>query len=174
MTAIMRGATLPVSLWANQAGRKADIAAGEGWLIGFAWLDHDAPFSDYRGFDRTITLLEGTGFALELPAGRTLTVREHNKPTAFDGAGPMACRLLGGPCRVLNVITAWPGYAHTVQILSGTALPTIAPGPLVFAVILRGRVGDAGLLDTLHLTEPMTEAGDAVLAVIRIEQEPAP
>jgi hypothetical protein len=54
-----------VSRWRNGAGRKADIAAGPDWLVGYAWLDADAPFSDYAGYDRTITLIEGPGFILD-------------------------------------------------------------------------------------------------------------
>src|SRR5262249_56056499 len=47
-------ASLSESRWRNGAGRKVDIASGPGWLVGFAWLDGDAPFSDYRGPDPTL------------------------------------------------------------------------------------------------------------------------
>ena len=154
----------------NGAGRKADIASGEGWLLGFAWLDQDAPFSDYAGFDRTITLLEGPGFALELAAGSTLTVSRPFEPAAFDGAGPMACRILGGPCRVLNAISAYPAFAHSVQVIPGTDLAAIEPGALVFAVVLRGTLLDAAVLDTVVLTESLVGPPDALIAVVRFEQ----
>jgi len=58
-------ASLSESRWRNGAGRKADIATGQDWLVGFAWLEADAPFSDYRGLDRTITLVDGQGFTLD-------------------------------------------------------------------------------------------------------------
>jgi hypothetical protein len=45
MTLIPR-ASLAHHPWRNKAGRKADIATGADWLIGFAFLDQDAPFSD--------------------------------------------------------------------------------------------------------------------------------
>lgn len=169
MTDIVRAADLPISLWVNGAGRKADIATGEGWLLGYAWLDQDAAFSDYRGHDRTIMLIDGPGFSLELPAGRTLTVTEKFQPTAFDGAGPMDCHVLG-PCRVLNAISAYPGWAHTVQV---TSLPVMAGEAVanMFAVVLRGSVGDAGPLDTIRLTGPVTASPDALLAVIRFERD---
>jgi len=167
MNPVIPAAGLPVSQWVNGAGRKADIASGDGWLLGFAWLDRDAPFSDYRGHDRTIMLLEGPGFSLDLPAGRTVTVTEHNQPVAFDGAGPMACHVLG-PCRVLNAISAYPGLSHTMQVMTASDL---VPGPDVFAVVLRGRMGEAGPLDTVRLTEPVTASPDALIAVIRFKRE---
>jgi environmental stress-induced protein Ves len=167
MNAVIPAAGLPITPWVNGAGRKADIASGDGWLLGFAWLDKDAPFSDYRGHDRTILLLEGPGFSLDLPAGSIVTMTDKFQPRAFDGAGPMACHVLG-PCRVLNAISAYPGFSHTMQVMNAT---DAAPGKLVFAVVLHGKVGDAGPLDTLRLVEPLPASGDALVAVIRFEKE---
>ena len=172
MTTIIRAAGLTVTSWVNGAGRKADIASGEGWLLGFAWLDQDAPFSDYRGHDRTIMLLEGLGFSLDLPAGATVAVTEHCVPTAFDGAGPMACHVRG-PCRVLNAISAYPGWSHTMQVIPGSDLASAEPGALVFAVVLRGRVGDAGVGDTVALTAATAGADDTLLAIVRFERDAA-
>ena len=167
MNAVIPAAGLPITPWVNGAGRKADIASGDGWLLGFAWLDKDAPFSDYSGHDRTIMLLEGPGFSLDLPADSMVTVTDKFQPRAFDGAGPMACHVLG-PSQVLNAISAYPGFSHTMQVMPAT---DVAPGPLAFAVVLRGKVGDAGPLDTVHLMEPLPASGDALVAVIRFERE---
>ncbi len=114
-------ADLAVTPWANGAGRKADIVSGDGWLLGFAWLDQDAPFSDYKGHDRTIMLVEGLGFTLELPSGQTVAVTERFSPVAFDGAGPIGCRVRG-PCRVLNAMSAYPGLSHTMQVIPAADL----------------------------------------------------
>ena len=168
---VIRAQGLTVTRWVNGAGRKADIATGEGWLLGFAWLDQDAPFSDYSGHDRTIMLLEGQGFSLDLPAGSVLSLREPFVPTAFDGAGPMACKVRG-PCRVLNAISTYPGWSHTMQVIPGADLGSVEPGDTVFAVVLRGTVGDAAVGDTLPLTG-RTQGGDATFAVIRFEKDAA-
>jgi environmental stress-induced protein Ves len=172
---IIRAARLPQSRWPNDAGRKADIASGAGWLISFAWLERDAPFSDYAGHDRTITLLDGAGFALTLPEGAELTVDRPLIPIAFDGAGPIGCRLRAWGCVVLNVVTAYPGYAHTVQVLDGTELAAIEPGPRVFLTVLRGSVAvgpeTVGERDTVRLAAPASlhASPDARVAVIRSE-----
>ncbi len=164
---MIRAADLAVTPWANGAGRKADIASGDGWLLGFAWLDQDAPFSDYKGYDRTIMLVDGFGFTLELPAGRTIAVADQFRPEAFDGAGPIGCQVRG-PCRVLNAISAYPGFSHTMQVVPASDL---VPGPAVYAVVLRGTLGQAGVWDTVVLTEPVAASDDALVAVVRFDRD---
>ncbi len=112
---IQRAALLPISPWPNQAGRKADIAIGPGWLVAFAWLDQDARFSDYTGVDRTITLIDGKGFVLRFDDGRDVAVAPLS-PTPFDGGLGLACHLPHGPCRVLNVMTERSRASHRVRI----------------------------------------------------------
>ena len=172
---IIRASGLAQSQWPNGAGRKADIASGPGWLIGFAWLEREAPFSDYAGHDRTITLVEGGGFTLDLPEGSVLRVDRPDTPAAFDGKGPITCRLLGGPCTVLNVVSTYPGLSHTVQVLSAHEVPAFEPGAHSFLGVLHGTVragnADAARLDTLILTsgEELRPSVDARFAAIRIE-----
>ena len=97
----IRFADLPRSPWPNGAGRKADIAVGPmgedgrpDWLLAFAWLDAEAPFSDYSGFDRTITLVSGVAFVLEFgQQAPSLVVDAPFRPTAFDGGLPARCLL---------------------------------------------------------------------------------
>ena len=101
MTAPIRFADLAITPWRNGAGRKGRHrrAARAGWP-GFAFLDRDAPFSDYAGHDRTITLLDGAGFELAFADGARLRVDRPHLPRHFDGGIPATCRLLDGPCRV--------------------------------------------------------------------------
>ena len=78
---VLSFATRPLSRWPNGAGRKADIASGDGWMVGFAWLDADAPFSDLSGHNRTITLLDGPGFTLEFASPHpALSVQSPHAP----------------------------------------------------------------------------------------------
>ncbi|MBN8928389.1 MAG: HutD family protein [Rhodospirillales bacterium] len=168
---LIRAADLSETPWRNGAGRKADIATGPGWLLGFAWLDRDAPFSDYAGHDRTITLLHGAGFRLALPAGAELTVDKPFDPVAFEGAGPIACTLPAGPCEVMNVITAYPALSHTVQVMDAADLAHVTPGPRVFLVVLTGTLGAAQPRDTIVFSAParLAPAAGTRVAVVRIE-----
>ena len=136
---VIRQASLPVGRWINGAGRKADFAGGDGWSVGFAWLDADAPFSDYTGHDRTIMLVEGPGFTLAFPDAPALTVTSPFVPTAFDGGWPTACRILG-PSRVLNVVTRREHLTHDVVAVAGSGLIPSGPALAQYLVVLRGTV----------------------------------
>jgi environmental stress-induced protein Ves len=153
MTAeLLTFATRALSRWVNGAGRKADIASGPGWMVGFAWLDTDAPFSDLGGQDRTITLLDGPGFTLGFaPPHASLAVRSPHVPSRFDGGWPARCRILG-PCLVLNAISVRAAWHHNVRILTEPVhLPAPPPGAIAFLVDLTTR-------DALRLDGP-TETG---------------
>lgn len=151
---LIRHTDLTVSPWRNGAGRKADIASGPGWLVGFAWLDHDAPFSDYAGHDRTITLLEGPGFALDFEGGSSLQVTRHHAPAAFDGGVPTKCRILGGPCVVLNAMTQRATHAHTVTVKNAAemAMANTAGAEALIIVLLTGSAAVSTMTATTHLS----------------------
>lgn len=177
MPELLRFDSLPVSAWRNGVGRKADIASGPDWHVGFAWLDADAPFSDFTGNDRTITLVEGAGFVLDFAGHPALQVGERHAPASFDGGWPTQCHLLDGPCLVLNAMTARLGYRHTVAI-SGAASTQIVPdgAAALFVVVLAGTawVPDNDLTlqrhDAVRATGPfhLHAAPEARLCTIRI------
>ena len=141
-----------MSRWNNGAGRKADFAGGDGWSIGFAWLDADAPFSDYTGYDRTIMLVEGPGFTLEFPDAPALTVTSPFVPTAFEGGWPATCRILE-PSRVLNVFTHRARLVHEVVAVAGAGIVPSVAALAQFLVVVRG---------TVHLSGATLEPWDGV------------
>lgn len=112
---IVRFRTLKESLWQNQKGRKVDIASSTSpmtWTLFFAYLDHDAPFSDFSGYDRTIALISGKGFSLN--GQRILDPRI---PFRFDGGLKPFCELESEPCFVLNVMSERLKFSHSMEIL---------------------------------------------------------
>ena len=174
---VLRNADLPVSRWPNGAGRKSDLVTGDGWMTGFAWLDADAPFSLLPGLDRTITLVEGRGFTLDV-AGRALPVMAAFAPSAFDGGAVTRCRI-AGPSRVLNVMTDRTRFEHRVAIVERSG--RVDPGGSIACVIvaLEGEVQigagvSLGRLDALRLGEPgelLLQQGSRA-AVISISARP--
>ncbi len=175
----IRFADLAITPWRNGAGRKADIDTGEGWLAGFAFLDQDAPFSDYAGQDRTITLIDGAGFELEIAGRGVVRVDQPHVPLRFDGGAPTTCRLLDGPCRVLNAMTAREDYTHGVEISRGAEFRLHEPsGEVALLVLLKGtatisaghRVVDVGALDTVlrDTAVGIAASADAVFCQIEI------
>ena len=141
MTTPIRFAELQKSPWPNGAGRKADIAAGPigadgkpDWLLAYAWLDGDAPFSDYTGHDRTITLVSGVGFVLDFAdAAPPVMVDAPFRPRPFDGDLAAHCRLPAGPCLVLNAMSR----RGPPSIPGGAAWP-LRPGRRVTQSARRG------------------------------------
>jgi environmental stress-induced protein Ves len=172
VTSVLRAAELPVSRWPNGAGRKADLLTGDGWMIGFAWLDADAPFSMLPEMDRTITLVQGPGFTLDV-SGKTLAVQRGFEPTRFDGGATTTCRITG-PSRVLNVMTARGRFRHTVEIVERLG-PIASGGVARIAVVLDGAAICArvplGYLDAVHVDEAtaLELANGSLIAVITID-----
>jgi environmental stress-induced protein Ves len=158
--------------WANGAGRKADITSGDGWTLAFAWLDGPAAFSDYTGFNRTITLVEGDGFVLD-GADRALTIDKIGQPAHFDGGWRVQCRLLGGPCFVLNAYSAQGRWRQTVRVVEPRGAGPLKAGD--FVVVLRGQVWVGGVSggprDCLCVSGPAAASGsaDALVAIVRFD-----
>lgn len=144
--------------------------------MGFAWLDADAPFSDYIGHDRTITLIEGPGFTLDFGARKAAAVaRAPYVPYPFDGGLAAQCRVPDGPCIVLNAMTARAGWTHTVTVERAGAPAGPSRGGIAFLVVLEGGVTidgqTAGPRDTFRLSGAGTlhTGGAARTALIRID-----
>lgn len=161
-----------MSRWRNGAGRKADIASGPEWLVGFAWLDADAPFSNFAGHDRTITLVEGPGFTLDFgPSRPALVVRRPYVPSAFDGGWPARCRVPDGPCMVLNAMTARSAWTHRVTAVSAATQVAPALDGSAFLIVLEGSVTIAGQTagprDAFRIDDVTTpDAGTAARAAL--------
>ncbi len=178
----IRFSALPMSLWRNGAGRKADIGSGPGWNVGFAWLDRDAPFSDYAGRDRTITLIEGAGFELDFDGKPPLRVADAHAPSPFDGGWPTFCRVLDGPSVVLNAMTARATHRHRVAIHEAAGALAFEPdGEATFLVVLRGTAAvsaadatvDLAARDAIRVAAPLTLRGSAGSRVYSVVIEPA-
>jgi hypothetical protein len=139
--------------WRNGGGISHEIAwaENEDWRLGLAEIDRDGPFSDYTGFDRTLTVVQGEGLRLNEDAlGRA--------PHSFRGEEPVMATVTAGPVLVLNAITRRGRFTHRVE--RRAARGTLAGASYVTAI--GGEVTIAGErlapLDTLRL-------GDAELSV---------
>jgi uncharacterized protein len=110
--------------WKNGGGLVREIAvafSGEPnahmlWRVSIAEIDRDGPFSDYRGYDRTIVAIDGDPVELHLDGERvTLPLYE---PIEFSGESRIDCRLHGGSARDLNVMTLRNAYTHDLEIVT--------------------------------------------------------
>ncbi|ARJ70106.1 HutD family protein [Paracoccus contaminans] len=170
---LVRRADLVPQPWKNGGGVTREIAAhppGAGledfdWRLSMAEIASDGPFSAFPGIDRTLTVIEGDGLALDFGAGAVDLPAL--RPLAFPGEAPVAARLRGGPVTDLNVMTRRAALSHAVRLL-----PPGAPIPAGTAALVALTNGMAGgqaisLGDTL-LIEPdeMPQSDATMLAVM--------
>ena len=130
MRLIRRGQARVVA-WKNGGGLTYELAAspeGAGfedfdWRLSMAEVASDGPFSIFPGVDRTLTLLDGAGIALDF-SERAVTLAPGSGPFAFPGEAAVTGRLLDGPILDLNVMTRRGRLAHHVRLLrAGEAAP---------------------------------------------------
>ena len=145
---VIRRAEYPTRPWRNGGGISHEIAwhPADDWRLSLAEITRDGPFSDYTGFDRTLTVIgQGLRFG-GAPIGPA--------PHAFRGEDAIHATLQAGPVLAFNVITRRGAVAHHVARRTGPA--TSAAG---FVVALSGtlRVGDA----ILHALDCAALEGEA-------------
>lgn len=161
---VIRRAELVVTPWKNGLGRKADVAEGDGWFVGLAWIQARAAFSDFTGMDRTIVLVEGAGFTLTVD-GEPHVLRGVGAMHSFAGEAAVEADPLAGACTVLNAMTHRGGWSHRVEV--GSELP--ADG---FALLLDGTVEagptPAGPGDILLLPHPGRRSDDVRAVIVTL------
>ena len=147
---LLRPAHYPTTPWKNGRGETTEIAraphpdgtAEFAWRLSKAPIVADGPFSLYPGVDRTTTIIEGQGLELTFDDGSLLRLLP-GEPRTFDGGLAVTGRLIAGPVRAFNVMTARGGWRSTVRVLiptEGMALP-VPSGGVAFAYGLEGSFG---------------------------------
>lgn len=120
---LLRAADYPRMPWKNGAGSTLEIARdagdgldGFGWRLSIADVGESGGFSAFTGYQRVITVLEGTGMRLEVDGqhSRDLTALD---AFAFDGGSAVHCELIDGPIRDFNLIYSPQRYAARLQWL---------------------------------------------------------
>lgn len=94
--------------WRNGGGVTRELAAQPGgadwtWRISVAEVAADGPFSSFPGVQRWFAVLGGAGVILKR-AGAEHRLTLASAPLSFDGEEAVACELLHGPTRDLNLM----------------------------------------------------------------------
>lgn len=122
--------------WKNGGGITRELAVFPGhaalagtepflWRISIADIAADGPFSAFPGYDRSIMLIAGQGMELDMQDAAPVQLRECYKPLRFSGDTPTYCRLLDGPVRDFNVMSARGRIEHHCEIVSGGAAEAV-------------------------------------------------
>jgi len=138
--------------WKNGGGVTRELAkfpAGTGldgnpflWRISIADVEGDGPFSVFPGYDRTIMLIDGSGMELESQDRQTARLATPYQPWQFSGDVATDCRLLDGPVRDFNVMSARDRVTHHCDVIRGSASEAIwqPDSTALFCLCLHGTV----------------------------------
>jgi hypothetical protein len=157
----------------------ATLDGGFHWRISMADVGVSGPFSPFPGVDRTLMLLRGGGMELDHGPQGVQRLERTLEPLSFSGDWNTQGRLLDGPCRDFNVLSARDHARHALTILRLGRNPVALPeAPRLLVIGLEGRAQVAGEgLEPMELLEWEGASGlearaldeGAVVAVVEIK-----
>ena len=115
--------------WRNGAGVSLEIArepaAGSEflWRLSLATVATSAPFSNFAGYRRSVTLVDGEGFRLGIGGQEAVVLDSVGATAWFPGGAPTSCALINGLSSDLSLMVREPGEIVSVtRIQSAAAL----------------------------------------------------
>jgi hypothetical protein len=106
------------------------------WRVSSALVEASGPFSRFPGQARLLTLLEGSGFILDLEGMGRQRLKHPGQVVAFSGDAAVSATLIQGPCVDFGVISDPARVKVRLEWLNlgtnATAI-TLAPTTLLFA-----------------------------------------
>lgn len=112
------GVTRELAVYPADAGLQGNAFL---WRISLADVERDGPFSSFPGYDRTIMLVSGHGMELNCAGQAPARLAVPYQPWQFSGDVTTGCRLLNGPVRDFNVLSARGRIAHHCDVIRGSA-----------------------------------------------------
>jgi environmental stress-induced protein Ves len=175
--ALIRASEYCEQPWKNGGGLTREIAAafsGERalWRLSLATIERDGPFSEFRGYDRTIIAIDGGAVELEVE-GQPVRL-DHAEPYDFPGEARVTCRVIGGAARDLNVLTLRDDFVHDCAIITAPTRFVLDDDEHVFVYAIEGSAmalgATCGAGDTLRLQvdDTVEIVTTGLAAVVRI------
>lgn len=150
----------------------ADAQAPPAWRISIATIERSGPFSDFRGYERTIVALDGN---VQLTIDGILVGLTPFEPLDFRGESKVDCAV-SAVAHDFNVMTLRSEYAHDVDIVRAPARFVIDDDEIVFGYVLSGSAriaethvesGETAYLDGVE-TFNVTPADGGAVCLVRI------
>ncbi len=166
--ALLRAADHQKMRWLNGSGWTSEILAWPDpqnweWRLSVADIEQGGPFSVFAGVDRTIALLQGSGFVLTVEDLPPVTIERPYEPFDFRGDRPTTCSLLDGPVQDLNLMvrrTSTPRHLRFVEIID-----TIELADMELAIVVSGRLRvDGHSLSRLDAIRPLADSPNVVMS----------
>jgi uncharacterized protein len=113
--------------WRNGMGVTLEIArepaAGEDfrWRLSLATVTSSGPFSNYAGYRRSVTLIEGVGFQLRVGGQDPLVLDRVGATALFPGDASAHCTLINGPATDISLMVRDPGSIVSVVRIQAAA-----------------------------------------------------
>jgi uncharacterized protein len=108
--------------WKNGAGVTLEIArdppvpAEFDWRLSLATISASGPFSSYPGYRRSVSLIEGVGFRLNVEGEVRMQLTVSGESALFPGGSSAWCELIDGPSSDLSLMVREPGAISSVTL----------------------------------------------------------
>jgi hypothetical protein len=175
--------------WKNGQGSTTQLISdpapdgGFNWRLSIAEVGQSGPFSDFTGYDRIITLIDGNGMVLTFNGSMERRIDQRFEPLPFNGNWQTECRLIDGPLRDFNLMVArhWGHGSMTILRPQAGEKCEIGEYPVTLLHVFSGRADlDLGSTtislaagDTLRLAAApdslLLAKTEAVIAAIYLE-----
>lgn len=109
------GSTTEIAIYPPGAG----LATTFDWRVSLADVAADGDFSRFTGYDRTIMVADGAGMELEFDSAPPARLANPGAMSDFSGDWHTRCRLLDGPVRDFNVMSARGRIEHQCVAILG-------------------------------------------------------
>jgi uncharacterized protein len=127
------------------------------WRISCANVGDDGPFSQFPGYDRSLSIINGSGMTLSVGSTPDVTITKQSNPFDFSGDDDTMSRLINGPLLDFNVI------CRRGKIRKAVSRVTMGKGDQLFASLgaeglmfiypYRGYVNLSTHADSIETTE---------------------
>ncbi|MFL9927327.1 HutD family protein [Herbaspirillum lusitanum] len=165
IVSLQRLLEIPAQSWKNQGGstRELHVEPPDSDFNSFIWrasvadVDADVPFSTFDGVARTIVLLAGDGFEIQVDGAKVHELSKAFQPFSFAGEAALNVRLYGGGTLDFNLMVRRSDADGEVVVLNeqnSRRLPA--------ATVLLYMASGAGRLTTPQGAQQSLRAGDVV------------
>lgn len=121
-----------VTPWKNGGGTTTEIAIAPtgatldnfDWRISLATIAQSGAFSSFPDIDRTLTLVEGAGVALQID-GQPVDLSVEHPTVVFAGEAAVHATVAGGATTDFNVMSRRSRYRHRFERLSFSGTQTV-------------------------------------------------
>jgi environmental stress-induced protein Ves len=130
--------------WLNGGGITHDIIVDGAPIaqrrLSLATIERDGPFSDLRGYDRTIVLAAGAGFTLAFADGTRVRLDQLGARLDFAGEAMPDCSLLAGSVQAFNVMAHRDAVRAAVEVTHQLPHVPWREGGPVYVFVIAGEI----------------------------------